>query len=221
MREKMLILALDTTTSIISLCLFEDEKALFSVEASSKVLNSSRLFNLVDFVLSQCGKEAKDIDVIAVTVGPGSFTGVRVGIAAVKGMAYALKASVVAVSTLEAMAVLYPVEGRLLFPILDARRGQFYGALFRFMNGELERLTRDALFSPDEIRKIASSVTFIGEAAGKIGYKFLPVGGIAKGVGVLSFRKALEGDFTSLAKLKPVYLRPSDAEESKGIIVYR
>ncbi len=217
----MLILAIDTTTPIISVCLCERKKLLFEVEASSKVLNSSKLFTLVDFALSQCGKNAKEIEVIAVAVGPGSFTGVRVGVAAAKGMAYALNASVVAVSTLEAMALLYPIEGRLLFPILDARRKQFYGALFRFLGGKLERLTEDALFSPEEVKKIAGSVTFIGEAAGKLGYGYLPVGGIAKGVGVLAFERALEGCFTSLSELKPVYLRPSDAEESKGIIVYR
>ncbi|BAT72063.1 conserved hypothetical protein [Thermosulfidibacter takaii ABI70S6] len=217
----MLILALDTTTEFISVAVFEDEKVLSEFTVKGKKSTSSKLFVLIDEVLTSAEVDKTQLDVVACAVGPGSFTGVRIGVAAVKGFVFASQKKVVAVSTLEAMASLCPVQGRLLFPILDARRGQFYGAMFRWMNSALERLSEDLLLNPEDVERIAGSVLFVGEAAGRLGYDYFPVEGLAKGVARVAFKKAQRNEFTDLFKLKPVYLRLSDAEQSKGIVVYK
>lgn len=217
----MKVLAIDTTTQILSVALFDEKQLLASASVLTKKGTSSKLFCIIERVLDDVGLDRRDLDVVGVSVGPGSFTGVRVGVAAVKALAYALDIRVVAVSTLEAMAYLYPVEGRLLFPLLDARRGQFYGAMFRWLEGRCERLSHDSLLNPEDVERIAPSVLFIGEAAGRFGFRYLPVHGIASGVAMCTIDRAKEGRFTPLGKLKPTYLRPSDAEQKYGITVYK
>ncbi len=217
----MRILALDTTTPLLSVAVMADDAVLAQMSCSAKRSTSSRLFPMIDTLLNYAGLRKGDIDFIALTVGPGSFTGVRVGVAAVKGLAYALKREVIAVSTLEAMAHLYPLEGMLLFPLLDARRGMFYGAMFRYINGSLERLTEDALLSREDVERVSGSVTFIGEVASRLGYPSLPFRELAPSVARIARKRAERGEFTRLFDLKPVYLRPSDAEETRGIIVYK
>ncbi len=217
----MRMLALDTTTPVMGVALLEDGHLVSQISVRSRKSTSSRLFPIVDEALSLAGWDKGDVDVVALAVGPGSFTGVRVGVAAVKGMAYALGVKVVSVSTLEAMAYTVPVEGRLLFPLLDARRGQFYGAMFRWLKGSCERLTEDMLLSREDVERIAGSVLFVGDAASTLGYPSVPCQGIACEVGMVAFGKAVRGEFTPLGELRPVYLRPSDAEESKGVVVYK
>ena len=217
----MFILALDTATQFLSVSLFKEDKFLAGVELEGKKKTSSRIFVLVDEVLGQAGVDKREIDVVACSVGPGSFTGVRVAVAAVKGFAFALQKKVVSVSTLEAMAYLCPVEGRLLFSLLDARRNQFYGAMFRWKDGRCQRLSDDLLLDPADVERVAGSVLFLGDAAGKLGYTYFPVEGIAKGVAMAALEKARRGEFTDVLKLKPVYLRLSDAEQTRGIVVYK
>ena len=216
----MLVLAFDTTLPVLSVCVCEDERLLARMDVATRRSTSSRLFAVMDAVLKEAGVSPRDLGLISVCVGPGSFTGVRVGVAAAKAMGYALGLEVAAVSTLEAMALSCPVRGRLLFPLVDARRGQFYGALFRWRGGCLERLTGDSLFSKEEVEGIAPSVLFIGEAAERLGFSFFPVFGLSPFVAGAGLRMAREGRLVSVSRLKPVYLRPSDAEEKSGIIVY-
>ncbi len=217
----MKVLAIDTTTQILSIAFFEENHLLANASVLTKKGSSSKLFCIIERVLQDTGLDKKDLDVVGVSVGPGSFTGVRVGVAAVKALAYALDLKVVAVSTLEAMAYLYPVEGKLLFPLLDARRGQFYGAMFRWLEGKCERLSHDSLLNPEDVERIAPSVLFIGESAGRFGFRYIPAHGIANGVALCTLCRAKEGRFTPLGKLKPIYLRPSDAEQKYGITVYK
>lgn len=215
----MFIVALDTTTSYLSIAVSKERNLIASVELRSFKRTSSELFVWLDILLSRTGIKRQDIDVIALTVGPGSFTGVRIGVAAVKGFAYAhSKAKIVTVSTLEALAYSYPAEESLIFSIVDAKRGQFYGALFRKYLGVFERLTEDSLFSPDEVLKISERAPLVGYP-GRLDVACHRISCLASCIAEYAYHKALRGEFTDLKNLKPIYLRPSDAEESKGIRV--
>ncbi len=212
----MKILAFDTTLPTLSIAVSDGENILSSCELISRKSTSSRLFVWIDKLLNASGIFKGDLDVLAVTCGPGSFTGIRIGIAAAKGLGYSLGLRIAAFSTLEVMAYSVKIEGLLLFPVINAKRGMFYGALFRFKDGKFERLTKDAIFSPDDVIANKDKVIFIGDAVSSLGLSFVPVRSIASYMPYLVFEKMT---FVDLKSLKPNYLRPSDAEEKYGIIV--
>ncbi len=212
----MKILAFDTTLPKISICVANKSEVLAACELISKKDTSSKLFVWIDKLLNALNMSRKDINLIGVTRGPGSFTGIRIGLAAVKGLAYSLNVKVTAFSTLEVMAFSTGIRDALLFPIINAKRGMFYGALFRFKNSTFERLTPDSLFLPDEIKAMKDKVVFVGEAASLLSLNYIPVVCIASFIPKLFVEK---GRILELSELTPNYLRVSDAEEKYGIVV--
>ena len=150
----MRILGLDTSISVASVAISEGGRLVAedfyprkgSAEGSGVKSNHAEIIlPLVDSVLRRAGIELSDVAGIAVSIGPGSFTGVRIGLSTVKGLAYGTGMPAVGISTLQAIAARVDgFEGRVC-PILDARKGEVYAAVFRIHGSQLERLTQDAL----------------------------------------------------------------------------
>ena len=147
----MLILALDSTAVAASVALCRDGYPLAAFHLNNGNTHSETLLPMVEAVLATTHTAVEDVDLFACSVGPGSFTGVRIGVATVKGLAFGRNKPCAAVSTLEALAEnLVPFDG-LICPVMNARRGQVYNALFRVENGVLKRLTPDRALSITEL----------------------------------------------------------------------
>lgn len=163
----MKILALDTSANTATVCVTEDEKLLAERIVNYKKTHSQTLMPMADGVLKDCGTDISEIDLFAVANGPGSFTGLRIGVSAVKGMAHAVNKPVVEISTLEAMAYnLFMCEG-IISPIMDARRSQVYNGVYEWKNGKLATLKEPRAISIEEcmkdVRGYDGKVIFLGD----------------------------------------------------------
>ncbi len=151
----MKILALDSTAKVASVALYEDGRVLSAFSVDAGLHHSELLLPMVETALKMAKVSLSEINYYAVTVGPGSFTGVRIGTALVKGLALRYPETetknCIPVSTLEALAEnLFGLDG-ILCPVMDARRLEVYNALFRYENGTLVRLTADRAISLSEL----------------------------------------------------------------------
>jgi tRNA threonylcarbamoyladenosine biosynthesis protein TsaB len=227
----MLILAVDTTTSSGSVALLRDGDVLGEFDLESPSTHSARLLRSVDLILQANNLDIQAVDAYAVAAGPGSFTGIRIGVTAVKSLAFASGKLVAPVSTLEALAskiAASPV--RLACPVLDAKRGEIYAALFEVRSGRLAEAIPQGAYDPDAFfaRLPAHRVTsFIGNGLALYREKLLtyvrdkarfprrsPF--IAAEVGRLGHRLLVEGKGVGSRDLAPVYFRNSQAEEKKA-----
>jgi tRNA threonylcarbamoyladenosine biosynthesis protein TsaB len=146
----VLILAVDTTTPGGSVALLEDGALLGEANIESAETHSARLFRSIDFLAGALGRDIRDVDAFAVAAGPGSFTGIRIGIGAVKSLAFASGRPIAAVSTLEALAAKIASDGaRLVCPLLDARKGEIYAGLFEAREGGLVETVPQGAYDPD------------------------------------------------------------------------
>lgn len=166
----MLILAIDSATLSCSVALLQDETILAELTLNIKKTHSERLMPLLDQMLTESATEREAIDAIAVAAGPGSFTGLRIGVATARGLAQGLNIPAVPVCTLEAMAEAVPSPHTLICPLLDARRSQVYTALYRRRSEppfELETLVEPAALPLGELTAILKQydqpVVFLGE----------------------------------------------------------
>jgi len=227
----MLILAVDTTTPSGSVALLRDRDVLGEFDLESPSTHSARLLRSVDLILQANNLEIQAVDAYAVAAGPGSFTGIRIGVTAVKSLAFASGKMVAPVSTLEALAskiAAPPV--RLACPILDAKRGEIYAALFEVRSGRLVEAIPQGAYDPDAFfaRLPAHRVTsFVGNGLALYREKLLtyvrdkarfprrsPF--IAAEVGRLGHRLLIEGKGVAARDLEPIYFRKSQAEEKKA-----
>lgn len=148
----MLILALEAASKSASCCLTRNGQILAQSYQLSGLTHSRTLLPMVEDMLKNCETGLSEVDVIAVSNGPGSFTGVRIGVAAAKGLAWARDLPCAGVSTLEAMAApLSHLEGADLCCCMDARRNQVYSARFRVTEGRLQRLTADGAIAISDL----------------------------------------------------------------------
>ena len=143
----MKILALETSAKAVSAAVTEDGKVLASGYQDTGLTHSRTLMPIVEHILKNTDLTVQDCDVIAVAAGPGSFTGIRIGVSAAKGLAFAAEKPAVGVSTLAAMARNVAWLDGLVICAMDARRQQVYNALFQAENGTLTRLTPDRAIS--------------------------------------------------------------------------
>ncbi len=233
----MKILALDSTAKAASAALTEDDKILTVFTADNGLTHSEILLPMAENVCARAQTSLADVDYYAVTVGPGSFTGVRIGVAAVKGLAFRMpeseKNNCVAVSTLEALAEnLFPLDG-IYAPVMDARRSEVYNALFRAENGTLVRLTPDRAISLNDLAEELLSlypntpVRLAGDgygiafgALGEKGVSLVPTPVLlrtqnAASVALCAYRKIGQGETVSDRALSPVYLRLPQAERDR------
>ena len=215
----MLLLSVDSSAVTASAALIEDGRVIKSEFINKGLTHSETLLPLIENVMEGCAY--KRLDTIAVTAGPGSFTGVRIGVATVKGLAFPYDIPCISVSTLEAIAYNFTDENAVICAVMDARRMQFYNALFKVENGRVTRLCEDRAISIEVLReelKAYENVIIAGDGA-ELCYNNLNLENIAlaeedkrwqNGVGV---SKAAENKKTIKAEaLMPVYLRLSQAE---------
>ncbi len=225
----MLILALESSAKAASVALGRDGKLLAQSIQNSGLTHSRTLLPMAEDMLKNCGLAMSDIDAVAVAHGPGSFTGVRIGVAAAKGLCWGADKPAIGVSTLEAMAwgAECVPEGSLICCAMDARRSQVYNALFSFENRELKRLTPDRAISlgelGEELKNEERAIYVLGDG-GELCYNYLSkllsnVSLAPEGVRMQSawgVCRAAEGKTpVSGGELLPVYLRLSQAERER------
>jgi tRNA threonylcarbamoyladenosine biosynthesis protein TsaB len=215
----MRVLAVETSTLSGGAALLDGERVVGEYTLDVRVTHSERLMAAIDQLLSDAGWTARDLDGIAVTVGPGSFTGLRVGLSTVKGLALALAIPVAAVPTLDAMAAMLPYAALPVCPVLDARKREVYASLYRWDGLGMRRQWDYLALSPDELaRRLDEPVIVVGDGAEAIDSAFArrvepPRRGPAPAVvGALGRARLARGETVTVADLVPIYLRPSEAE---------
>lgn len=224
----MKILALETSAKAVSAAVSENGKILCSGYQDTGLTHSRTLMPIVEHILKNTDLTVSDMDAIAVAVGPGSFTGIRIGVSAAKGLAFAVDKPAVGVSTLAAMARNVAFTDGLIVCAMDARRSQIYNALFEAKDGQLTRLTPDRAIAlgdlAEEIRDDPRPKTVVGDGA-RLCFDFLQTADIpcrmapahlvmqsAMSVALEAEAMAAEGALVSAQELQPVYLRPAQAE---------
>lgn len=223
----MLILALESSAKAASVALMEDENLIAQYSQCSGLTHSRTLLPMLEDMLKNTEKNIADVDLIAVAHGPGSFTGIRIGVSTVKGLAWAAQKSCVGVSTLEAMAWHGASSGGLICPVMDARRSQVYNALFEIDDARPKRLTEDRAISlselAQELRADGREPLLVGDGA-KLTYDYLTQAGLACRIAPanLVYQSAWGVGMAALDKkpgnaddLLPVYLRLSQAERER------
>lgn len=148
----MLILAFETSAKAASVALLEENRLLGESYQNTGMTHSQTLLVMAEDLMKQCGKTVSDVTAVAVAAGPGSFTGVRIGVAAAKGFAWGAALPCYGVSTLEAMAESLGIWEGYLCPCMDARRSQVYNALFYVNQGKLERIREDRAISLEDLK---------------------------------------------------------------------
>ena len=224
----MKILALETSAKAVSAAVTEDGKVLCSGYQDTGLTHSRTLMPIVEHILKNTGLTVADMDAIAVAAGPGSFTGIRIGVSAAKGLAFAADKPAVGVSTLAAMARNVAFCDGLVICAMDARRQQVYNALFEAKDGSLTRLTSDRAIAlaelVEELKGDPQPMTVVGDGA-LLCHGFLTEAGIpcrlapahlrmqnAMSVALAAEAMAAEGKLVSAQALEPVYLRPAQAD---------
>ncbi len=148
----MIILAIDSSATAASAALMDDTKLIGEFYTNTDFTHSRTLAPMIENLLGVTGKTTSDVDLIAVSNGPGSFTGVRIGVSVAKGMAFADDLPCMAVSTLEAMAHNLTLTDCVVCAVMDARRNQVYNAMFSIRFGEVERLCEDRAISLADLK---------------------------------------------------------------------
>lgn len=214
-----MLLSIDSSAVTASVALTDGDEIIKSEFVNSGLTHSETLLPMITRVMD--GRKYSELDGIAITAGPGSFTGVRIGVATVKGLAFNDDIPCYSVSTLEAIAYNFVDKNAVVCAVMDARRMQFYNALFRVQNGKVERLCDDRAISIDDLRnelKQYDKVIIAGDGA-KLCFQNIELENCTladedriyqNAVGVA--KAAQNKNAISPKALMPVYLRQSQAE---------
>jgi len=230
----VLILALDTSSPSGSVAVLRDEKVVGSVSTWTDEVYSARMFRHVEFLLRELSLRLDEFDLFAVAAGPGSFTGLRVGLAAVKGWAEVYQKPIAAISGLEAVAVQSHSRVPLLVPVLDARRGQLYFGFYRRVDpARLALEGQECVATPEEFAQALDTraaepdfaiVTPVAALLHGVSSRLetvrtsgiIPMDGVspilAPHVGRLGYRRAQRGELADALTLDANYVRRTDAE---------
>ena len=227
----MLILAFETSAKAASVALLENGKLLGESYQNTGLTHSQTLMVMAEDMLKQCGKTVADVTAVAVAEGPGSFTGVRIGVAAAKGFAWGAELSCCGVSTLEAMAESLGIYQGYVCPVMDARRSQVYNALFYVNCGEIRRVREDRAIAladlAEELKTLEGPIFLVGDGSNltyntlreQIGELVLPpehrMHQRATGVALVAEKKIAAGETCDANALTPNYLRLSQAERER------
>lgn len=228
----MKILAFETSAKAASVALTDGGKLLAESYQNTGMTHSQTLMVMAQELLKTCGLCPKDVEAVAVASGPGSFTGVRIGVAAAKGFAWGGELPCYGVSTLEAMARNLGIWQGYVVPAMDARRSQVYTAIFHAQKGVLTRLEEDMAISLEELREkiknFEESIFLVGDGAllcyntllEEVPALVLPpehrMHQRAAGVALTAQAMADAGDPGKAAELTPNYLRLSQAERERA-----
>ncbi len=224
----MLILAFETSAKAASVALHDGSKLLAESYQNTGLTHSQTLMVMAEDMLKQCGFAPTDVTAVAVAAGPGSFTGVRIGVAAAKGMAWGLQVPCHGVSTLEAMAKNFGSFDGIVCACMDARRNQVYNALFRVENGVFSRITEDRAIAlkelAEELATLEGKVYLVGDgslvAKAALGDRVIApqehrMHQRAAGVAMVASEMIAAGVRADAESLQPNYLRLSQAEREK------
>jgi len=227
----LLILAFETSAKAASVALSENGKLLGEAYQNTGLTHSQTLMVMAEDTLKQCGKTAQEVEAVAVAAGPGSFTGVRIGVAAAKGFAWGKELPCYGVSTLEAMAESLGAFDGYVCACMDARRSQVYNALFLVESGRLTRITEDRAIALSDLKTdlehIDGPIYLVGDGAvlchntlkGEVPNLVLSaehrIHQRAVGVAILAQKMADAGMAPSGGELNPNYLRLSQAERER------
>jgi len=225
------ILAFETSAKAASAAVLQDGLLLGEYYQNSGQTHSRTVMKLAEDLLDNCDLTVRDLDAVAVAMGPGSFTGVRIGMAAAKGLSWGGELPVYGISTLEAMAWLHGETERIIIPAMDARRSQAYCAAFLWENGTLQRLMPDSALSfealLEEIKKWEKGKILVGDGALLCynTYKHVLSDIVlapehlrhqrASGVALAAFQRIQSADAGEGPALVPNYLRLSQAERER------
>ena len=223
----MKVLGIDTSTSCGSVGLIEDKEVISEYLLDIPVTHSERLLGAIEFVLKEARCSIEQVDGWVIALGPGSFTGLRIGVGTVKGLAFATGKPVAGVPTLDILACQIAPTPYLVCPILDARKKEVYTAFYRYGGGgSLRRQTDYQAISPEGlVRQIKEQTIFVGDGVRTYGDFLLnrlgsfaifplsplrvPHGSMVAKLGMNLLRK---GECLSLSAFFPLYVRPSEAE---------
>ena len=224
----LLILAFETSAKAASVALHDGSKLLAESYQNTGLTHSQTLMVMAEDMLKQCGYTAKDVTAVAVAAGPGSFTGVRIGVAAAKGMAWGLQVPCYGVSTLEAMAKNLGIYDGVACAVMDARRNQVYNGLFRAEKGAIVRMTEDRASAladlGAELVQMDAPVYLVGDGSlvAKAALEDRVIAPPehrmhqrAAGVAMVAAEQIAAGMVADAEALEPNYLRLSQAEREK------
>ena len=227
----MLTLAIDTSTKTASVALLRYDSILAECLINVSINHSVTLLPMIENILSTACVKIGEVDLFALTVGPGSFTGLRISAGAVKGLALATGKPVVGVCTVDALALNLADSAIIICPMLDAGRREVYTALYRpRRSGIPEKITGERVVGPEEfLKEVDEDVIFLGDGStkyAKLIREILPDKSYfaspqlqyvrAFAVGLLGMKKFRKGDTLDLITLTPQYLRLSEAEIKRG-----
>ncbi len=223
----MKILSIETSTMLGGVAVIDQRSGLLAeTRLNVKTTHSERLMTIIDQVLIGSRLSLDDISAFALSIGPGSFTGLRIGLSTVKGLSYATGKAVVTVSTLEAFAWNFPFSRYPVCILLDARKGEVYAAVFKWENGGFKRIIEETSIKLDDLlRELKGEIVFAGEGVplyvDKIAESMKDRALIAAlekmvpspaNVAMLGLEKALRGNYINASEAVPFYIRKSEAE---------
>ncbi len=220
----MKILAVDTSSSICSVAILEDDKLIDKNELDDGKTHSENLMPLLDELLKRNSLDINDIELIACTVGPGSFTGIRIGVATIKPIAEVLNVKLASVMSLEALARNVEYKETIV-SLIDARNNQVYAGIFDKNYNKKEDYIADDINEVIKVLEKYETITFVGNGA--VLHKDLLTNSLrniefvennkqsAENVGKIGYKKYLENDLQTADTIIPVYLRKSQAERLK------
>jgi len=227
----MIILGIETATMTGGLALMDEGKLIAEYTLNMKTTHSSRLMPALDWILKDSSLDKKQIDSVAISIGPGSFTGLRIGLATAKGLALGLNIPLIGVGTLDALANNIPYPAYQVCAVLDARKKEVYSAFYKCENDVLVRKSHYQVISPTELVDLIHEKTImLGDAIDvyreffkeKLGdlvvfapdAQRLPRAAV---VAELGLAKLKNGDILDVASSEPIYIRRSEAEEKSEL----
>jgi tRNA threonylcarbamoyladenosine biosynthesis protein TsaB len=223
----LIVLGIATSTDQVGCALGGQEGILASFQAGRGRRHAEILTPAIQFIAEQAGIELNEVRAIAVDVGPGLFTGLRVGIATAKAMAFALRVPMVGLPSLDLLAYPFRHSSRVIVPVIDAKRGEVFASTYRRVPGGLQRMSEYAVLPPEELANdleaTAEECLVVGDGAARYAEAFADNDRVevatagtafpsAAALVELAHPKVLHEDFVQPSEIEPLYLRRADAQ---------
>lgn len=223
----MLILGIESATAQVGVALGGHDGVLASVHSSRDRRHAENLTPQIKFVCEQAQVELSEVSVVAVDIGPGLFTGLRVGIASAMAVAHGLGVPMIGVSSLDLGAFAASHSSKLIVPCYDARRGEVFSAQYRSVPGGVQRITEPAVSTPDELAAelmaLSQEILCLGDGSDRYREQLEAVTGIefagngmwypsARSLVELAHPRAMREEFVTPSEIEPMYIRLPDAE---------
>lgn len=226
----MKVLAIDSSSLVASVCIIDEEKVIIEHNIDHKLTHSETIMPMLDNAFNSSELSPDEVDVYAVAIGPGSFTGLRIGVGTIKGLAQGTSKPVIGVSTLDGLANNVKLFEGIICPIMDARRNQVYSGIYKKSEGKVILEKDNIAISIEELVKIIKKynerVIFVGDAVnihmnylksvinkGKCFFAPLSLRSCkATSIASIALERFKQNKFESYKELKPYYLRKSQAE---------